>query len=69
LENTNFVDFVNGIRIEKAQCLLKETDLKVEDIAERVGLPSKTTFIRLFKKYTSMIPSQYRSIHKDKKTI
>jgi AraC-like DNA-binding protein len=59
----NFIDFVNRVRIERAEVLLRETDMKVEEVAGAVGLPSKTTFIRLFKKYNSMVPSQYREIY------
>lgn len=32
----NFVDFVNRIRIESAENMLKNTALKVEEIAEKV---------------------------------
>jgi|GEM_PF-5245769 len=59
-QDINFTDFLNYARIKNAERLLKETDMKIHEVAEAVGLPSKTTFVRLFKKYTSLVPRDYK---------
>lgn len=56
----NISDHISAIRIDKAKELLVGTDLKIEDIANEVGIFSRTTFLRLFKKHEGINPSQYR---------
>lgn len=34
---SNFIDYLTQIRLEKAKQLLRETDLKMNQVAERVG--------------------------------
>ena len=40
--------------------MLEETDLSVNAIASRCGVLSPVTFRRIFKKYTNMLPGEYR---------
>ncbi|MBZ4665628.1 AraC family transcriptional regulator [Mahella sp.] len=54
------LDFINAVRMEKAKLMLKETNLKIEDIADKVGYNTARGFIRAFKKYENMTPGQYR---------
>ena len=56
---SNFVDYLTNLRLEKARELLRSTDLKVYDIAERVGYQNGY-FNRLFKKTEGITPKQYR---------
>jgi YesN/AraC family two-component response regulator len=56
----NFIDFVNGVRVDKARELLLETYLKSYEIAEKVGFSDHTYFSRVFKKVTGMSPNEYR---------
>ncbi|MDK2799246.1 MAG: two-component system, response regulator YesN [Clostridiales bacterium] len=56
----NYVDYLNGSRIEKAKQLLKNTKLSVKEIGFRVGFNSIQTFMRTFKKYEGITPGQYR---------
>jgi len=56
----NFVDYLNKIRIEQAQKLLRQTDLKVNEICTMVGYSSLKYFFKLFKSQTSMTPREYR---------
>ncbi len=62
--NKNFFDFVNSYRIEHAKTMLCDpgnNHLKILAIAYDSGFNSKSTFNSLFKKYTGMTPSKYRS--------
>lgn len=56
----NFLDFLIGLRIERAKQLLLESDQSVQDISEAVGYLNTTSFIRVFRKTVGMSPGQYR---------
>ncbi len=56
----NFVDYVNGLRVERAADLLLNTDIPVGEIALAVGFDNFSYFIRQFKKLRGCTPSQYR---------
>lgn len=56
----NFLDFLIGLRIERAKQLLLESDRSVQDISEAVGYLNTTSFIRVFRKTVGMSPGQYR---------
>lgn len=59
---TNLTDYISVRRIAEAKRLLAETDLKNDDIASRVGILSRATFFRLFKKYEGVTPQDYRRL-------
>jgi two-component system response regulator YesN len=56
--------YISQHRISKAKELLLETDLNINDISQKVGIYSRTTFIRLFKKYEGITPNHYRNMKK-----
>jgi len=56
----NFVDYLNGLRIEKAKELLMDPRYKTYEVAEIVGIPDAHYFSRLFKKYEGLSPTEYR---------
>jgi len=56
----SFWEYVSRIRIENSKKLLLETKKTVGQIAEAVGYNNRFSYIRTFKKYTSVIPSEYR---------
>ncbi|MFC3770141.1 helix-turn-helix domain-containing protein [Paenibacillus sp. GCM10012303] len=59
----NFVQYVNRLRIEHAkQLLLKEKNLHIDEIGEKVGYLNKNTFITTFKKHEGMTPGKFREI-------
>ncbi|AJY74273.1 helix-turn-helix domain-containing protein [Paenibacillus beijingensis] len=58
----NFIDYLIQIRINASKALLLEKDRKVNDIAEKVGYANSRSFLRTFKKYTGMTPSEYRKM-------
>ncbi|OAS17949.1 helix-turn-helix domain-containing protein [Paenibacillus oryzisoli] len=64
-KGVNFSDYINNVRMRKAQELLATTDLKVLDIASMVGYYSVNAFIRKFKKHTGVPPGEYRKVKID----
>jgi two-component system response regulator YesN len=56
----SFVNYMNGIRINKAKQLLLEPDLKIYQVADMVGFSSMPYFNRVFKNITGMSPNEYR---------
>ncbi len=55
-----FNDYLNQLRIEKAQMLLEETQDKINTIAEQVGYQNYKYFVQIFKQRTNMTPTEYR---------
>ncbi|MCI2047280.1 MAG: response regulator [Faecalibacterium sp.] len=56
----SFVDYVNLCKIQEAQHLLAETDLRISEIGEKVGVLNPNYFSVLFKKTTGCSPQDYR---------
>lgn len=57
----SFFEMTAEYRINHARMLLKEQKyIKIEEIAERVGYNSKSSFNSAFKKITGQTPSEYR---------
>ena len=61
--NHSFFELLASYRIEEAKTILK-TDLgkklTIEEVAERVGYNSKSSFNTVFKKITTQTPSTFR---------
>lgn len=57
------LDYVTNERLKMAKELLSHTDLKIYDIASKVGYQDTKYFSRLFKQWTGQLPSQYRDNH------
>ncbi|MDF9843825.1 MULTISPECIES: helix-turn-helix domain-containing protein [unclassified Paenibacillus] len=57
----NFIDYLTGLRIEKAKELLRDTDLKMNDVALQVGY-QQSYFNRIFKKQEDITPTRYREL-------
>ncbi len=55
-----FTELLRDCRIEKAKSLLKETSLKVDEIAIFVGYNNPYYFMRQFKTAVGMTPTSYR---------
>jgi len=60
--NQKFYDYVNTYRIEEAKRILSDpkNDEKILSIGFNVGFKSKSSFNKIFKKFTGMSPSQFR---------
>lgn len=55
-----FVNYLNGIRLQKAKQLLANTDKKMYQIAKSVGYDNVKYFFRVFKKNEHLTPEQFR---------
>lgn len=53
-------DYINGLRVEKAVELLKESDLNITEIAFLTGFSDANYFSRIFRKYKKITPSEMR---------
>jgi len=58
---TKFVDYVNSVRIQKAQNMLLHSDRKMYQISKSAGYDNVKYFFRIFKKVTGKTPAQYQS--------
>ncbi len=54
------VQFILGLRIDRAKELLDFTDKTIADVAEASGFQDQNYFARTFKKVTGLTPTQYR---------
>lgn len=56
----SFIDYLNLTRIREAQKLLRETDMKITDIAAKAGFGNFSHFGKTFKKITGISARSYR---------
>src|SRR5207247_2205812 len=59
----NFIHYVARIRVGKACDLLRNSNLRISEIAFAVGFQSLSQFNRVFKKLTRKSPTQFRIAH------
>ena len=62
-----YTDFITNKKMERCKTLLAETDISVNELAERFGYSSPQNFIRVFKKYTLLTPGQYRKNERERR--
>ena len=55
-----FLDYLHGLRLDKAEELLRTTQLPIPDVAASVGYGSALTMTRAFKRYRETTPGAYR---------
>ncbi|MEK3883733.1 AraC family transcriptional regulator [Paenibacillus sp. PL2-23] len=58
----SFSDYMAITKLEMAKHLLTTSDLKVQEVAEKLHYQSTTAFIRYFRKMEGMTPSSYREM-------
>lgn len=56
----NFSEYINALRIDKAKQFLQNTDIKIHEVANKVGYFNVNSFIRMFKKIVGITPGEYR---------
>ncbi|MBE6593920.1 MAG: helix-turn-helix domain-containing protein [Ruminococcaceae bacterium] len=61
LTGYSFSEYLKNVRLGSACELLRETELRVEEIVERCGLRDLPSFYKNFHAYANMTPSQYRN--------
>ncbi|PYI52112.1 response regulator [Paenibacillus flagellatus] len=52
--------YVQKLRVEAAAFYLRETELTVSAVGEKVGFANDSYFIKIFKRWTGLTPSDYR---------
>ena len=62
----SFTHFVNALRVNAAVKLLKNSDMKIVDIAEDVGYTSLRSFNRAFVEIANTTPTEYRKLYRKK---
>ena len=55
------MSYINYVRVQAATNLLKNTNLKNYEIAEKVGYQNVEHFSRIFKKLLGKTPGEYRN--------
>jgi two-component system response regulator YesN len=55
-----FVDYLTYYRIKKALCYLRDPDVKIYEIAEKVGYKDQRYFSVIFKKLVGVTPKEFR---------
>ncbi|MBQ9251954.1 MAG: helix-turn-helix transcriptional regulator [Clostridia bacterium] len=58
-----YKDYLTRVRMTEAKRLLRQTDLKVYEISQRVGYADVRYFSQTFTKATGVLPKDYRSNH------
>ena len=61
-----YIDYLTSLRMEKADRLIRRTDLRVADIAQMVGYASVKHFGRLYRERFGISPSDVRNEMKKK---
>ncbi|WP_068782996.1 response regulator transcription factor [Paenibacillus phocaensis] len=59
----SFAEYMNKYRIEKAKQQLKNTNLKVHEIARSVGYWEIGYFYKQFRKYVGISPTDFKALH------
>lgn len=61
--NTTISKYINSLRIEKAKKLLLESFSTVTEIAYDIGFRDEKYFMKLFKEYENMSPTEFRNTY------
>ncbi|GAA4106942.1 hypothetical protein GCM10022393_01710 [Aquimarina addita] len=54
-------DFIRNIRLERAEMLIKTTELNISEVVYSIGLTSRSYFCKIFKNKYNCSPKQYKS--------
>lgn len=57
----NLLEYITDVRMENARRMLAESNMKIHEIARRVGYESPSYFGSVFLKRTGLTPNQYRT--------
>lgn len=57
------LEYINGMKVSKAKELLSQSEKTVKEIAFSLGFQDEKYFMKLFKEYESITPSQYRNAY------
>jgi len=62
--NVTPVKYFTMLKIHEAMSILSDGHIQISEVSKMIGIEDKTYFSKLFKKYTSKTPVEYRSIFK-----
>ncbi|MGO4528098.1 response regulator [Paenibacillus sp. 2TAF8] len=63
--NQYFNEYLLNLRIQEAQKLLRQTDLRMYEVAARIGFQNADYFVTQFEKIVHMTPTAYRNLLKE----
>ncbi len=63
---TNFVGYLQGLRVGEAKRLLTETDMRVNEISARSGFSDEKHFLKVFKAATALSPTEWRKVSRQR---
>jgi two-component system, response regulator YesN len=58
---SNLSDYINEVRLNRALELLRNRDVRINEITNRIGFESPSYFTMFFKKRMGVTPNEYRS--------
>lgn len=61
IKKVKFSDYLNDVRLKNAMQLLKNTSLRINEVAFNVGYNDARYFATIFRKKTGMSPNEYRN--------
>jgi len=64
----SLINYLQQVRVRKAELLLRETYLPVYEIGRNVGFPSENYFVRTFKRWSGRTPGAYRKEKTEEET-
>ncbi len=56
----NFIDFMTEVKIDRAKVLLRDPDIRINEVAHTLGFSNQEYFTRNFKKKTGVTPTAYQ---------
>jgi AraC-like DNA-binding protein len=62
LTGMGVLDYIHKVRLEAAKELMKDSNLNIKEIAEKVGYYNTITMTRAFRKYEGVTPGKFREI-------
>jgi len=60
----NFTEYLNKVRIKKAKEYIRNFDLSLGEISQKVGYEDFSYFSSVFRKYEGCLPSEFRKKHR-----
>lgn len=63
--DAGFKEYLNKLRVQRAEELLRYGNISVSDIGGQVGFTDNSYFTKVFKKYTGKTPSEFRKAFRE----
>lgn len=61
-EGVTLMDYIAQLRIQEAKKYIDSSDIPMSEIASKVGFNNVRTFLRTFRKFEGITPSQYKNL-------